>query len=87
MKKIGNIVSWCLGQAFLAFICYILYIAFLANTFNLYLGYMQWLSIVIIIQCIMPKDKNTNNDNSKIGNFITDIKKQSRNKYIDKNIY
>lgn len=78
MKKIGNIISWCLSQAFLALICYILYVVFLANSFNLDLGYMQWLSIIIIFQCVIPKNKNEDNK-SDLGKFIPGINRIDKN--------
>lgn len=78
MKKIESIISWCLSQAFLALICYILYIVFLANSFNIDLGYMQWLSMIIIFQCIIPKNKKEDNK-PDLGKFIPDVNKIGKN--------
>ena len=57
----------------LALICYILYFLFLEKEFNLELGYLQWLSIIIIFQCVIPKGRNENKK-QKPGRFIPDIK-------------
>ena len=72
MKNLANIISWCLGQATLALICYTLYFLFLEKEFNLDLGYLQWLSIIIIFQCIIPKNRNESK-NQNPGKFIPDV--------------
>ena len=61
MKIISSILSWAIGQALLALICYSLYNIFLVSEFNLSLNYVQWLSIIIIFQCIIPRPLGGNN--------------------------
>ena len=72
MKNLASIISWCLGQAILALICYILYFLFLEKEFNLELGYLQWLPIIIIFQCVIPKNRSEHK-NQNTGKFIPDV--------------
>ena len=78
MKNITKVITWCLGQLVLALICYILYLLFLEKEFNLELNYIQWLSIIIISQCVIPRNKSEDNKKD-LGKFIPSPNRIDRN--------
>ena len=78
MKHVTKVVSWALAHALLALICYSLYNIFLISEFKLNLNYIQWLSIIIIFQCLIPRgirqntEDNSDNSIAKKG-FVNDF--------------
>jgi len=64
MKQLTKVTSWALASALLALICYSLYNIFLISEFKLNLNYIQWLSIIIIFQCIIPTGIKQNAENT-----------------------
>ncbi len=68
-------VSWIISQLILSSICYIIYNMFLNDTFNISLSYIQWLSIIIICQCIIPKsDNKKQEEQNTVSNLLTFLK-------------
>lgn len=73
--KLAPSISWIISQLALSLICYIIYYIFLENTFNISLNYMQWISIIIICQCVIPRsDNKKQEEQGTVSNLLTFLK-------------